>query len=96
MALWLVWKALRSFLEWDRRDPLALKKLTLVIQVLALLAGTTAIIRLHLQAEKSRQFQTPKHPIVIAVFISRVVDDGFRHRKRGRRKKPRIINNFGK
>ena len=62
LALWLAWKSWVRFREWDRRDPLALKKLALAINELALLVGTIAIIRLHLQVEKSRQYQMPTHP----------------------------------
>ena len=58
LALWKAWKGFR---RWDQRDPLALKKLTLAINVLALAVGTTAIVRLHLQAKQSQQPITPTY-----------------------------------
>ena len=61
LVLWIAWKSWVRFREWDRRDPLALKKLTLAINVLALVVGTTAIVRLHLQAKQSQQPITPTY-----------------------------------
>ena len=64
LVAWLGLKLWKCFQRWDRRDPLALKKLTLAINVLALMAGTTAIIRLHLQAKRSPQPTTPTYQVV--------------------------------
>lgn len=61
-ASWLAWKSWAWLREWDRRDRLALKKLTLAINVLALMAGTTAIVRLHLRATQSPPPSTPTYP----------------------------------
>jgi hypothetical protein len=59
LALWKAWKGFR---RWVQRDPLALKKQTLAINVLALLVGTTAIVRLHLQARQQLQPTVPTYP----------------------------------
>ena len=59
---WALWKAWQCFRRWDQRDPLALKKLTLAINVMALIVGTTAIVRLHLQAKLQPQPTAPTYP----------------------------------
>ena len=58
LVLRLAWK---HFRQWDRRDPLALKKLALAINVLALMVGTTAIVRLHLQVRQQLQPTVPTY-----------------------------------
>lgn len=59
LALWTAWKCFR---RWDQRDPLAIQKLALAIQVVALMMSTSAIaiclILLHQQSEKAKKSES--------------------------------------
>ncbi len=63
LTSWLVWKSWMSFRKWGRRDPLALRKLMLAIQVLATeLMACVVVLQLQSLSKSRIKPKNPQQP----------------------------------